>query len=281
MNRLMKTPLFTLIVAFAAGCSSKTGGLGSTDASIASDATVGMDATAAMDAASMDVGPPPARRLVDVKLFGDMPLDNAVLDPQFDQSAGNWFAIGGLASNMPRGVRLLWHEYPRTPMSMPVFELQNRPQDPPDAYVMGSVMSVPSPLSASVWIGRAMADSAALTQAKPSLIATLAASGDQRSFDLVPDMSTPQMTLDQFVWQRYAGMVDQTTVGIVTIVFQDGADKKMLIHGPVVQPMHQLPAGHATLGGRRLTEGEAKALQAMNEWRHRQIAPTKPAKPKL
>jgi hypothetical protein len=284
-GRLNALPFLAVGVAFSsAACSNKASNLGNTDAAVADAQMAAPDATDnTPDAGGMDAADaaPPARHLVEVKLFGDMPLDNAVLNPQFDQSSGNWYAIGGFAAGTPRGVRTIWHQYGQTPMDMPVFEIQNRMQDPPDTYLLGSVMSVAGPLSASVWIGRNLADQTSLGSAKPSLVATVASTGDQRVFDLIPD-STPSMTFDGLVWQRYSGAVTDTPVGIVTIVFQDPAHKRLLITGPVVKSMSAFELGKTKITGRPLDLGETRALHAMDEWRQRQLDPRhKPVRPKL
>jgi hypothetical protein len=284
LERLRLFALLALGSAFSlAACSNKAGNLGNTDAAAHDATAANPDATETADAGATDVADaaPPARHLVEVKLFGDMPLDNAVLDPQFDQSSGNWYAIGGFASGNPRGVRGLWHQYPRTPMDMPVYEIQNRMQDPPDTYLLGSVMSVAAPLSASVWIGRNIADQSKLGNAKPSLVATMAETGDERAYDLIPD-STPSVTFDGLVWQRYAGMMTDSAIGIVTMVFQDPAHVRLLITGPVVKSMSAFDLGTTRLTGRSLSRGETRALHAMDEWRHRQLDPRKaPVRPKL
>jgi hypothetical protein len=234
------------------------------------------DAGTAPDAAAPDAAPPPARHLVDVKLFGDLPLDNVVLDPQFDLHAGNWLAIGNF-TGQPRGVRLLNQEYGLTPVGMPAVVLQNRAQDPTDTIVLGSVMAAKGPMTASVWIGRHLGDAASLLKAKPSVIATLA-SGSEQAYDLVPETITSSRTLDQIVWQKYSAMIADTPVGIMTFAFQDPADKPMLATGPVVRSMvaDELPGGALHLEGRPLTTNETRAMRELAKWRQRQIGARTP-----
>jgi hypothetical protein len=251
------------------GTDAANGDASSGDAA-AGDATIGADGGSPNDGS--------VRSLVQVKLFGDMPLDNAVLDPQFDLSSQNWYAIGGFAGGNPTRVRVQHQEWALTPVGMPTMLVPARATDPLDSYVMGSVMAVAAPLEVSIWIGRYVPTATVtIAPAHPSLVITLASTGGDAAFDLVPDTTTATRTIGKIGWQRYTGRVTAEGAGIGTFVFQDPAHLPAWLEAPTVvssmMAARHEPPGRVvpTLAARAPSAGEAKALKAMAAWRRRRL----------
>ena len=96
----------------------------------------------APDAAVEDAGlSPPRRQLVDLRLFGQMPLDNAVLNPQFDPGAQSWYAIGDLSGGGAL-LRTQFRELALSPVGLPALLLPTRATDP--TYRTGIPSGTPS-----------------------------------------------------------------------------------------------------------------------------------------
>ncbi|MFO0722207.1 MAG: hypothetical protein U1E65_00405 [Myxococcota bacterium] len=236
-----------------------------------------VDAGFEPDAEPADVGNA-KRHLVDVKLFGDMPLENAVLDPQFDQSSQNWIAVGDLA-NGGRFVRSQVRDLARSPVGLPALYFPTRSTDPTDTVLLGSVMAVPGPVEASVWIGRDDANSAALSQAHPFVIVTLASSGQEQAFDLTPMSTTATQSLDGVGWQLYSATIPESSLGILTFAVDDPAHGPLYVHAPVVvgtaARLRGIPP--PTARARPLRPLEAQAAAKIAEWRRRRLGEAKKA----
>jgi hypothetical protein len=232
----------------------------------------------APDAAVEDAGlSPPRRQLVDLRLFGQMPLDNAVLNPQFDPGAQSWYAIGDLSGGGAL-LRTQFRELALSPVGLPALLLPTRATDPTDGVLLGTAVATASPLSASVWIGRDVANAAALGAAHPYLILTLAGSGLEQAFDLTPDTNTATRTLDGLGWQKYSGTVAEASVGIITFAVDDPAHLPIYVHAPVVIAARELRQRSPLSAARSLTAKEEKASARMAAWRRRRIgeAPARP-----
>lgn len=232
----------------------------------------------APDAAADDAGlTPPRRQLVDLRLFGQMPLENAVLNPQFDPGAQSWYAIGDLGGGGAL-LRTQFRELALSPMGLPALLLPTRETDPTDGVLLGTAVATPAPLSASVWIGRDLANAAALGAAHPYLILTLAGSGLEQAFDLTPDTNTATRTLDGLGWQRYSGTVSEASVGIITFAVDDPAHLPIYVHAPVVIAAHELLQRTPLLSARALSAKEQTASARMATWRRRRLgqAPARP-----
>jgi hypothetical protein len=255
----------------ASACSNGTTGLNDAGGPPADSGVTVADAGSNPDAGPVDSGPPPLRRLVDQKLFGDLPLDNLVLDPQLDLGSQNWFAIGGFANNMPRTVRPAQRVLARSPASQPALAMFSRSNDPPDTFLLGSVMAAPAPLTASVWLGRDAAGAMELANAKPSLVLSKADTGEEAAYDLMPETLTSSRTIDGIVWLRYSATITDASAGLVTFAVQDPPHTLLYVHAPVVRSGHALRLESRAVRGRTLEPPERQAMRAMSEWRRQRL----------
>ncbi len=270
---MIKRALLVLPLALAAwSCSKSTEGLDDAGTMPPDGGTiVKPDAGSVADAGAE---PEAARHLIQLDLFGSMPLDNAVVDPQLDPSSQSWLAVGDL-QGQGRFVRAQFRELARTPAGLPALLLPARDMDPPDTVLLGSVSAAGAPLTASVWIGRASEDSAALTEAHPFLIATLADDGVEQAFDLVPDTGTATVSLDGLGWQKYSATVTETSVGILTFAVDDRVHLPLYVHAPVVLSRIPLRLAAPIARARLLTARERQAAKMIADWRRRRLGEAK------
>lgn len=277
------TSLLTLLLLTA--CSSGTSSIPDAGSPPADSGAVAADSGAepdagivAPDAAAADAGvPAPLRQLVDLRLFGQMPLENAVLNPQFDQGAQSWYAIGDLSGGGAL-LRTQFRELAQSPVGLPALLLPTRDTDPTDGVLLGTAVATSAPLAASVWIGRDLPNTGSLGAAHPYLILTLAGSGLEQAFDLTPDTTTATRTLDGLGWQKYSGTVGEASVGIITFAVDDPAHLPIYVHAPIVIAARELRQRAPLLAARALSVREQTASARMAAWRRRRIgqAPSRP-----
>lgn len=281
---MKKLIILTALVSLAAACTEDTETLSDGGTVPPPPADSGIvpqpDAGIMADAGELeDAGtPPPARHLTSIKLFGDMPIENAVFNPQFDLAAQTWFGVGDFASG-GTFVRVQRRDFARTPVGMPVLAFPFRATDPADTYILGTVMSVASPITASIWIGRTSSDAASLGDVRPSLYFMSPSTGDEKAYDLAVDPMTPQQTLDGIVWQRYSADIADPSLGIITIAIQDPMHETLFMHAPTVlsQPQALLSSNRIVVA-RKLTANETTAAKIIADKRRKPDVP--PQKPK-
>lgn len=242
------------------------------DASPANDATIVADGGPSIvdggseDAAVVDAGPP-ARALVEVKLFGEVPVDNLVLNPQFDMLSQTWLAVGDISSR-PRYLAPRYRVFGQSPAHQPAVMFDGSTAE---SALIGSVMASGSPLQVSVWVGRNLADAATIEDIRPALIMTLAATGQEQIYELSPDPATSTATLDEIRWRKYTGYVQDASIGTLTMLIYDGTAKPWYVEAPVVQQGSQFRGGAPALRPRKLSAAEAYLSQEMAKWRRRRL----------
>ncbi|MBK8012939.1 MAG: hypothetical protein IPK13_16485 [Deltaproteobacteria bacterium] len=240
------------------------------DASSASDGATstadgGSEDAATLDAAAADAGPP-LRTLREVKLFGEVPVDNLVLNSQFDLLAQNWLAIGNISSQ-PRYIAPRYRVFGQSPAGQPTVLLDGSVE----SALMGSVMASAPPLRVSVWVGRNLTDAATFEDIRPALIMTLASTGEERVYELTLDAANEAVSLEGIHWRKFTGSVRDASIGTLTFLIYGGAGSPWYVQAPVVRQDSSLRAISSALKPRKLSPIEANLSQEMAKWRRKRL----------
>ncbi|MDF1564141.1 MAG: hypothetical protein P1V51_13915 [Deltaproteobacteria bacterium] len=224
MNRLL-VPFLSATLILAAGCPDK-GGQTPTDGG--------------SDGGTQDSGPPPppARELVEYKLFGEMPLDNGVLDPQLTAQGYGWFSFTGQGDYADVVRRV----HSNTPTGQPVLQLPKNGVGAGQVFLAGMARGGQGPRVASIWVGRP-AGQVDFTNIDVTLLAFDAQAGGDRAFDLAENTDAGSMfEQDGVMWQNRIATIDTDLFGWTMLTVTDAFDAPLYVTGPVV-------AGAATRTG--------------------------------
>ncbi len=238
----------------------------------AGEPPVSMDA-GAQDLGIPDAGPPP-RTLGRRGLFGDSPVDNRVIDPNFDLQSRGWSSINIPLNGQAQLAELSVQYHPRTPTRQPVLWVPG-PGPLASVVTLGSVKAG-GPMSVSLWLGRLLDQGR--SPARASVIG-VGADGASVIADLVED---PQSAVEMgnFVWVRYATVVLEPTVGFLSVLVSDEAGGALALTGVVARPISQnklsgLSAPRAI--ARPLREQERRALTTFQAMLRSQLGARPPS----
>jgi len=199
--------------------------------------------------------PPALRELTTRKLFGEMPLDNRLIDPQFALIDGQaWLPY---TNTMPTLSRVF---LPATPLGQPALFVAA--SNPRDMMLLGAAKGGTTPLIASVWFGRALgSDDLELVQVSASVLG-LFGGHNEASIDLALDGSVEPQVLEQIVWRRFAVRLDVPPIGWAYLSLSNTTTTADLyITSPIIStttaPLDLAPARQRALSAR-----ESQALDA-------------------
>lgn len=175
------------------------------------------------------VGPgQPLRALVTRPIFGDMPIDNRVFNPNFHVlHRHSWFGTDQTVLQI--------HHLPVTPTGQPAL-MVSRDSNPDDVGIMGQVVNSGTAQTASIWVGRPEMDTDAdcsdvdatasivgysLNVHEPHWAAELDCDGESRR------------DIDNLTWFQFSGtVIDLLDWGYFLIEDQGGLD--LYISGPML-----------------------------------------------
>ena len=263
MNRNVRqlAPLFALL---AACTGAEPLQVPAEDAGVAEDAAV-----------SGDAGPTAARYLVPKKgLFGDSPVHNRFLNPDFDLSAEGWqpYPTRVGATQLPVVQRLFVGQ---SPTRQPILLMPKAPKNAFGVGLVGIARAGAGAFDVSVWVGRLEDRAEAL--ARVSLVGVDLATGET-AWDLAPEPDT-EVTLDGRRWVRHAVRLAQGPAGFANLVVLDDAEDPLFVTGPVMVPAALESRGppRVSLPGRPLRVEERAGLDAVARAQLKTTAPTRPA----
>ncbi len=234
------------------------------------------------DAGPVDAGPLAARYLVPPKgLFGDTPVSNRFLNPNFDLNAEGWLAYPTMsgATRLPSVQRRF---EPHTPTRQPLLVM---PKDGNDfgVGVVGTARAGAGAFDITVWFGRPT--EAAAEPVTASIVGMHITDGEM-AWDLSPLEGTEQVIAER-TWVQYGLHMNEGPVGFANLVITDDSSAPIFVTGPVMIPgTIQRPQGPAVdLSGkpRHLGPRETRAMQAMAQRFKKnlgRVAPTRPLLPR-
>jgi len=174
------------------------------------------------------------------QLFGDMPLFNHVLDPEFGSltdglHSRHWFGRDFLDDTVYPFFRVV---LPRTPTGQPVLfvDRPNRPGVEGRYRLFSDIMLRPQRMRLSVWIGRGRLDNPNALSNVTMLGYTLFGGEDRdggvAAFELtfVPDS---EVVLDGITWRRYEGSAGGF-LGYGSIVIDDTVNTPLYVQAPTL-----------------------------------------------
>lgn len=245
MNRVAVVPLLALAVA----CTS-------------SEPEPAPDAGVAADAGPADTGPRAARYLVEPKgLFGDTPVDNRFLNPNFDLNAEGWLAYPTRsgASRLPTVQRRFETD---TPTRQPLLLMPKAGNDF-GVGVVGTARAGAGPFDVTVWVGRPK--EAPETPVNVALVGTHYEDGEV-AWDLTAVEGTETERGDRR-WVQYGLRLEAGPVGFANLVVYDDSEVPIYLTGPVMRPAAQqaVRRGPAliTASRRPVAAAEARAMSAV------------------
>jgi hypothetical protein len=228
-----------LTVAFAfSACSTGTERLddaGTVDTGPAADATPAADAASADAGPALDVGVDAGsdagadagvRRLVERKLFGDMPIQNRVHNPQFDSAIFSWYAF----TESGRFITTRTEHRAASPTREPLLRIAPDRRGGEDVVLVGAAKGAPTALDVSLWTGAANpgdAPTVALAGVSPTM-------GDL-VLELSPTNEAP-LVLDGITWTRWAGRIDEPTSGWLDVLVTHASTEPVYLTGVWVTP---------------------------------------------
>jgi hypothetical protein len=176
--------------------------------------------------ASADTGEV-VREIVDRGLFGEMPVDNYVLDPSF-RSVRNWLSYE-LEGQQPSGfVRTDREVYPETPMDAAVMQVPAT-DGGAQLQVIGTLMFRPAPMEVSIWVGGDEGDD------RSADIRVAGVQSDQpaevKTVQLEAEPSTTQVVGD-LQWTQYSASVTGL-FGSGYMLISASGDNTLYFHAPV------------------------------------------------
>jgi hypothetical protein len=224
------------------------------------DATTAPDAAPGMDAASLVDAAPPPRSLVRKTLFGDMPNDNLVMDPEFDLMSANWFgATDQSAAELRRRFEA------KAPTGQPLLFVPRNAVNTGAVFVMGTAETAGEPMKASLWIGRLEHDRTATISVS---LLTVTASGAAAAADLMFDAGAHVMTLEGIVWTKYTATIGDPGVGWIHPFIVDSSNAPFFVSGPLIRPQSAAfadPLGRDSAVWRPARAMEQRALGLMRK----------------
>ena len=178
--------------------------------------------------------PPPLRQLVTRPLFGQMPVDNRVLDPQFALVDGQ----GWMPYTMSQTLLLSRVFLPHTPLGQPALWVPGA-TNPSDLTLLGLAKSAAEPLDASVWFGRKLTDpDLEMAQVSASVLGMFG-DGTESTIDLSLDDATEPVVLDDIAWRRFATHLAETPLGWVYLSLANNTTTADLyITSPILVTSH-------------------------------------------
>jgi hypothetical protein len=203
-------------------------------------------------------------------LFGDMPSENRMLDPQFALLDGvAWLALGS-GWDWPAMTRM---HLPRTPSAQPAL-LASTSEFRPGDVILGSARSTSKPLRASVWVGRRLsADDLDSAEVNIS-VAGVFLDGTTEAVDLALDVDNEPLVIEDIVWYRFAAVIPEGPIGWANLVVIDDANDDLFLSGPVVVA-DKNKAWPVAVPRRALRANERRAIaEQQNNLRDRFRAPT-------
>ncbi len=208
-------------------------------------------------------GPEPLRRLVERRLFGEMPLSNGFYDPGFSQLDGiGWSAVGRDHWDTGEMTRVFMAE---TPMGQPAL-LVPFDGNPSGLTVTGAAKGAAGPAEVSVWIGRVSGtDDPALAEITASLMGLFPGGRRDEAVNLEADESGPTLTLDGIRWRRFVAHLPEGPIGWAHLSVTDGTDGDFYLSSPILVPLDaesgaRLIRRQGPLARRPLCEAELNAL---------------------
>ncbi len=213
----------------------------------------------AQDLGFPDAGPPP-RVLGRRGLFGDSPVANRVLDPNFDLRSRGWTSITIPLNGQPQLAEVSVQYRPKTPTQQPLLWLPG-PGPLATVVTLGSVKAG-GPMTVSLWLGRSL--NAGISPARATVLG-VGADGASVAVDLTED---PQSVVEMgdFVWIRYTAMMLQPTVGWLSLLASDESGGSFALTGVVAQPISQARLRGLSAPGaiaRPLSVPQRRALAAL------------------
>jgi len=202
-----------LLLGSGVGCNRPPGGLDNNSA--VQDAGV--------DSATDAAGP---RRLSTRGFFGQTPVENRFVDPDFNAIDGvSWNPFNPVNWDLSQVTRA----YQMTPMGQVALRLQ-----PPDGAAAGPVAglakSAPGPIEVSVWLGRL--EGTAVVELDVMLIAMI--DGSTSSVDLVADTTGDPLVLDGVSWYRFSARLEEGPAGWVSLRINNKSLTPLFITSPVL-----------------------------------------------
>jgi hypothetical protein len=177
-------------------------------------------------AASPDDGA--VRRLVDRGLFGEMPIENHVMDPEFDLATDNWYALAAGGQSLATIHKRYETE---TPTGQATLLVPKGGANVGQVFVSGTAESSGGPMTASIWIARRSGE---WTSSVTVSLLTVNPAGAAVGIDLAIDPMTPEKAIGDLVWKRYTAMVRDPAVGWMHFFISDATADPFSITGPTV-----------------------------------------------
>lgn len=167
------------------------------------------------------------RRVVDRELFGDMPVENYVLDPSF-RSVRNWLSYE-IEGQQPSGFSRTDREvYAETPMDAAVLQVPAT-DGGAELQVIGTLMFRPEPMEVSIWIGGDEGDDTSASVRVAGVQSEQPA--EVKSVELEEDASTTRVIGD-LEWTQYSASVTGL-FGSGYMLINASGDNALYFHGPV------------------------------------------------
>ncbi|MCP4498619.1 MAG: hypothetical protein GY822_01460 [Deltaproteobacteria bacterium] len=224
-----------------------------------------------------DAGPPALRTLRQVPIFGDLSVENLVLDPQF--SGVNWLSLNLSFTRYFSFERLV---PTHTPVDQPVISL---PASLSGVFITGSVKAVPSVMQAQVWLGL---QTGAVDENFSSVTARLAGFIDGSAGEVLfeKEMSEPIRIMGSTTWTKFIAIVPSSR-GWLDFQLEVDAAQSVRINGLQVTSMPTnkgpvRPSATSFHKRRPLSESAALGLTLRALWMEEQISlPSKKALPEV
>lgn len=232
----------------------------STDAGINEDAAIAADATTPEEDAGV-----PARTFGTKRMFGEGRVDNLVFDPSFDTQTYSWYAIN---NDFTAYLQLEKHIQNTTPTREPAVRVLK--DGSRGGLLYGSASSEAGPLSASVWVGRDVADLDELSSLAASIVG-VGIDGPEVAFDLTAEESS-QFERDGVVWIRLSTVVTDA-IGTLSFLVGDDTRAPFWVSGPSVVPVPE--RGELSLRGRRINDRERTSIRTIEAEKQKRRDPRK------
>lgn len=241
----------SVLVALVLGCSSPVAPV---DAGLP-DALEHPDAEP-VDASLADAGTAEdatVRRLIQRRLFRDLPIDNRFHDPLFDLSIFAWSAFPATAAGRPE---LLTVERPGGPVDAPLLRVDKH--GPGGTTVTGRILGSHLPLDISVWVG--VPESAAVSLGLSLPVTD--GQGLMRAVELSPAPG-PATVVDGVAFRRWEAHLGAPTAGWVTLILTDPGEQPTYLMAPtaMISPRAQ---GTRPAPSRSLTALERRTLALLS-----------------
>lgn len=191
--------------------------------------------TDTQDAGPADAAPLAARYLVEPKgLFGDSPVNNRFLNPDFDLNAEGWIAypLREGADALPTVQRRFETE---TPTRQPLL-LMPKQMNEFGVGVVGTARAGAGRFDVSIWVGRDVEDTDDPVFA--SVIGLHPSEGERAwSLSAAPDSA---VELGGRRWVQWRLRLEEGPVGFANLVVYDEGEAPLYLTGPVMLPATQM-----------------------------------------